>query len=66
MVPGHPAPLRKVACNGSWWSGGLVVVVVLVLVVVVVIPDSVGLFGMDNNDEYPLDMWGKGVMWRRQ
>ena len=36
--------------------GGLVVVVV----VVVVIPDSVGLFGMDNNDEYPPDMWGKG------
>jgi len=37
--------------------GGLVV---LVLVLVVVIPDSVGLFGMDNNDEYPPDMWGKG------
>jgi len=37
--------------------GGLVVVV---LVLVVVIPDSVGLFGMDNNDKYPLDTWGKG------
>jgi len=38
--------------------GGLVVVVVLVLVVV--IPDSIGLFGMDNNNEYPPDTWGKG------
>jgi len=39
--------------------GGLVVVLV-VLVLVVVIPDSIGLFGMDNNNEYPPDMWGKG------
>jgi len=36
--------------------GGLVVVVVLV----VVIPDNIGLFDMDNNDEYPPDTWGKG------
>ena len=40
--------------------GGLVVVVVVVLVLVAVIPDSVGLFSMDNNDEYPPDTWGKG------
>ena len=38
--------------------GGLVVVVVLVLVVV--IPDSIGLFSMDNNNKYPPDTWGKG------
>jgi len=36
--------------------GGLVVVLVLV----VVIPDSIGLFSMDNNNEYPPDTWGKG------
>jgi len=38
----------------------VVVVVVVVLVLVLVIPDSVGLFSMDNNDEYPPDTWGKG------